>query len=292
MSSEERKNSRSFSVTRKTIFITVALILVAGLTIGVLSGALNVTQIFQGEEIVATVNGEEITMDEFARVLEQQKMQYLIQGIDLDSKEMSDMLKELEQHVLESYFIIPVLLQQKAAEEIVVSEDEIEERYREYVDAFGGEAQLAEQMEAANLSRAELDEEITRELSIGNYLDSYLAEYLADHPGERIDENVAFSRDEIEERYHQLRESYAQLKELLKEDDPEMPREQLELQFLQLEEQYGELLAEDDFEAIKPQLAYEMRREIVEHQRQEKEQRIIIAHIEELLEKSEIKKYI
>ncbi len=293
MSSEERNDSQNITITRKTVFIALAILLVAGLVIGASLGAFeSLAKVFQGEEIVATVNGEEITKEEFAQVLEQQKLQYQMQGIDLNSEEMLPMLKDLEQQVLYNNFIIPILLQQKAKETITVSEEEVEEHYQQYVAAFGGEAELEQQMEAANISRKELDEEIIRELSIDKYLESYMEKYLEDHPEERIDEDIEFSLDEIEDYYQQLREAYDEMKKILEENDPEMPLEQVEMQYQMLVAQYGDPLVEDNFAEIKPLLEKTMRQGKVGQAREEKMQRVIMEHIEDLQEKSEIEIFI
>jgi hypothetical protein len=248
----------------------------------------------QHDEVVATVNGEEIYRHDFEQALEQEKMQYEMQGIDLDSEEMSDTLKEIEQHVLDNYFIIPTLVKQKAEEEgITVSEQDIEERYQEYVDAFGGEEELLEQLEAANMSYEGIKEDIANELSIQRYLDYYLDEYLAANPEEKVvAEEIEITTTDLEEQYQQLRNDYDEIKGLLEEDDPEVPVEQLEIYYELLKEQYGVLLEEDDFEAVKPQLEEEMKEQRAAQMKEEKLQRLFLEHITKLREESDIEKYI
>ncbi len=248
----------------------------------------------QHDEVVATVNGEEIYRNDFEQALEQEKMQYEMQGMDLDSEEMSDTLKEIEQHVLDNYFIVPTLVKQKAEEEgITVNELDIEERYQEYVVAFGGEEELLEQLEAANMSHEGIKEDIANELSIQLYLDYYLTEYLEANSEERVvAEEIELTTSELEEQYQQLRNDYDEIKGLLEEDDPEVPLEQLEMYYEQLKEQYGVLLEEDDFEAIKPQLEEEMKEQIAAQMKEEKLQRVFIEHITKLREESDIEKHI
>lgn len=245
----------------------------------------------EGQEIVAMVNDQKVTRTEFEQVLQQQVMQYQMQGMDLESEDMSDQLRELEEQVLENYFITPILLKQKASEEgIEVSENEVEERYREYVAQFGGEEQLLEQMEALNLSRDELNNEIIQELTLQKYLEQYLDTYLEENPGEKIiEEEIEITTEDMKEQYRQLQEEYARLLEILEEEDPEIPSEQVEMQVEQVEEQYGYLL-DNDFEDIKPELEEEMRREIAAGERHQKEQRILMAHVEELREEGQIEK--
>ncbi len=243
------------------------------------------------KDIVATVNDEIVTRAEFEQALKQQIMQYQMQGMDLESEDMSDQLRELEEQVLENYFITPILLEQKALEEgIEVSETEVEERYQDYVAQFGGEEQLIEQMEQMNLSRDDLNAEIVQELTLQKYLEQYLDTYLEENPGEKIvEEDIEITAEEMKEQYRQLQEDYARLHEMIEDDDPEIPSEQVEMQIEQVEEQYGYLL-ENDFEDIVPELEEEMRRDIAAGERHQKEQRILMAHIEELREKGEIEK--
>lgn len=298
MSGENNENTKQVKVSRKTLYIAAAVFVVAAAigaaAFGGFFGDLtDPAEVAENGEIVARVNGEEVTRAEFETILEQEKMQYEMQGIDLESEEMSDMLGELQQHVLENYFVIPMLLEQKAEEKgIEISEAEIENRYQDYVAQFGGEEQLKEQMAAVDVTRDELDQDIIRELTIQNYIEQFLEDYLEENPEERIDkESIELSEEEVEGRYQQLQEQYARLKEMIEEDDPDLPREQLEMQLLQVEEQYGEALAEENFEEIKPVLKEEMIEERAAREKQEKEQGILMAHIEKLREASEIETY-
>ncbi|MFO8009420.1 MAG: SurA N-terminal domain-containing protein [Dehalococcoidia bacterium] len=242
------------------------------------------------EEVVATVNGEEITSEEFVEALEQEKMQYEMQGMDLDSPEMEEELHEIEQQVLNNYFIYPLLLEQKAEEEgITVSDEEIEETYQEYVMYFGGEEELEEQMEAANISRGELNEEIVRGISLQKYQTQYVGKYLEGHPDEVIrEEELELSTEEVEKSYLGIRSQYDQLKAELEAGEPKTSAEQVKMTLEQMEEQYGEILEADDFEEVRTQLEEMMRTEKASQMKQEQEQSIIMAHIEELEEKSDI----
>ncbi len=294
--SSGRKNNVNVSAPRKGANIAIiAVIVLVGLALSaVLVGCNGETGISQGEEIIATVNGEEITREEFAKALEQEKMQYQMQGIDLDSEEMAETLQELEQHVLDNHFIIPMLVIQQAEKEgIIVSDEEIEERYQEYVTAFGGEEELLEQMEAADMNRSDLDNEIIRELSIQKYLEHYMDNYLDRNPEERvIEEEIEIARAEVEEYYAQIMEEINELKELMEADDPNIPMEQVEMYFQQLEDLYGDILEEDHPEEIMVQLEAEMREQRAAQMKEEKVQRVIMNHISDLQEKSDIEKNI
>jgi len=295
MNNENNENVKQVKISRKTVYIAVAAVAVIGLGIaamlGVFGDLTEPGEVADNGEIVATVNGEEVTRAEFNQVLEQQKMQYeMQQGVDLDSEEMSDMLNQLKEHVLEQHFAVPILLEQKAKEmDIDVGEEEIEERYQEYATQFGGEDALEEQMASLEITREELDQDIIRELTIHNYIERYLEEYLEENPEERIDQDdIELSTEEVENQYQQLLSQHERISEMLEEEDPDMPREQLEMQLSQLEEQYGHILEADSFEEIEADLEKEMAEERITRERQEKETRILMEHIDELLEDSEI----
>lgn len=290
-----REKSKKSNAPRKYGYLAAAVLIMVFFALSTFLTACNEdSTVVQTDEVVATVNGEEIYKDDFEQVLEQEKMEYQMQGVDLDSEEMSDTLEELEQHVLDNYFIIPTLIKQKAEEEgITVSSEEVEERYQEYVATFGGEEELLQQLEAVNMTREDIDEDIAHELSIQNYLDYYMEQYLEDNPEEKVvEDEIEVTTEDLEEYYQQLRSDYNEIKELLEEGDPEMPIEQVEAYYELLTEQYGEALEKDDFEAIKPQLEEEIREEMTAQMKEEKLQRVISEHVRKLREQSDIEQNI
>jgi len=295
VNNDSTEDIKQIKNSRKIVYIAIAAVVIIGLGIAALTGVFGdltePEEAAENGEIVATVNGEEITGAEFNQVLEQQKMQYeMQQGVDLDSEEMADMLSDLKEHVFEQHFAVPILLEQKAKEmDIDVSEEEIEERYQEYATQFGGEEALKEQMATVDITRDELDQDIIRELTIHSYIEGYLEEYLDDNPEEQIDqEDIEVGKEELENQYQQVLSQYDQVSGMLEEEDPDMPREQLEMQLSQLEEQYGYILEAESFEEIKEDLEKEMIEDRVTRERQQKETEILMEHIDELLKESEI----
>lgn len=288
MTREEEKNNNKAGVKRKAVYVTGAIVILAGLAVVFYLGVF--AKPSQDEEIVARVNGEEIAREDFLMALEQEKMQYQMQGMDLDSEEMSDELERLEEQVLENYFIVPLLLEQEAREKIDITDADVEERHQEYVLSFGGEDELLEQIEAADMTGEEFEQEIKRELFIESHIQKLIESHLEENPGERIDENVEISAAEVEDRYDQIRERYDDLEEMLEDEDSEIPEEQVVMQQQQLEEQYGDILAAEEFTEVESRIESMIRQERIQQEKQEKEQRIVIAHVEKLMEKSDIEK--
>lgn len=252
--------------------------------------AIDQDEVAENGEVVATVNDEEIYRSELDQAMEQEMMQYEMQGVDLESDEMAEMIDELEEQVLENYFIVPTLVRQKAEEEeITVSEEEVEARFQEYAEAFGGEEALMDQMSQVNMSREDIDRDIVNELTVQSYLDQYMEDYLEENPEEKVvEEEIEITSAELEEHYEQLRTEYLEFREMLEEGDPEMPLEQIEMYYQQLVEQYGEALEEDDFEAIKQQLEEEIRQQMADQMKEEKVQRVLTELVSQLRENSDI----
>ncbi|GEM_PF-1017570 len=310
-------NNPDVKVTSKNIYIAIAaaVLIIAGLGISFVLGVFNsLTDVAEETEldetveeteldettegveetengtVIATVNGKEVTRGEFNEALDREIAQYEMHGIDMESEEMQGMEDEIKEQVFENYFVVPILLEQKAEQaNIEISDEEISNRYSEYETQFGGEEALEAQMEQLGMTRDDLEEEIVRELSLQKYLDQYLENYLEENPDEVIDEEeIKPDEEEVKEFYNQLVDSYAELEAMLEEEDSEMPREQIEMQQSQIEEQFRDILEAEDFEEARPILEEEMREDQVAQERQEKEQRIFTELIEKLREESEI----
>ncbi len=150
----------------------------------------------QGDEnaTIATVNGEEIKKDELIEIEEQQIQQLEMQGMDPESEEISAMLEQQREDILENLISTVVLKQKVEEEDIAVSDAEIEEQYQQIAQQFGGEEMLEQQMETEGLTRDELEEQIAEQLPIQIYLESYVDEQLSP-------EDLEFSEKELREMY-------------------------------------------------------------------------------------------
>ena len=146
---------------------------------------------------VASVNGEEISAEQYLNSFNQQKQQYMMQGVDLGSEEMAGELQQLQQKIL-NRLIDFKLLDFKAEEEgISATEEEVEQEFQYYAQQFGGEEILVEQFKEQGLSREEVDQEIASEIARHKYLDAYVDEHLD------VD-NLEFSEDELRELYDEF----------------------------------------------------------------------------------------
>lgn len=241
-----------------------------------------------GADIVATVNGEEVSRQDFSAAFEQELNQLQMQGIDFNSPEMEEAIRELELFVLDNYFVIPMLVAQKAVEEgIEVSEAEIEERFQQFADSYGGEELLLQQMAEINFTREDIDRDIRQELLINSYLDSYIDHYYSENPGAVIDqESIDIDFVEVEEYYTMIVEEYTELSAMLEDEESAMPNEQIEAYLMQLEEQYGDLTDPDGLEEAREVIEGELRQFKAAQQEEQLLQQILADHIAELQENS------
>ncbi|MFW5853543.1 MAG: SurA N-terminal domain-containing protein [Patescibacteria group bacterium] len=140
-------------------------------------------------EVVAVVNGENITQNELEQGMEQ--MRSMIEAYSPDQALSEEELKET---VLDE-LISGVLLYQEAKNQgLELDQAEVEAEYEAMLEQQG-EEQLTELMAEAGLSTEELKEEISRNLTINAYI-NYLGEQ----------EGIEVTEAEVEEMYEQLTE--------------------------------------------------------------------------------------
>lgn len=111
-------------------------------------------------DVIATVNGEEITQEEFdARLVQAQAN---AQGGEVDQAQM-----------LETMINTELILQDAAAQGITVSDQEVEDYYQNQVLAGGTtEAQLEQQLSQSGFTIADLKEDIHDQLVIQAYVEA------------------------------------------------------------------------------------------------------------------------
>lgn len=159
------------------------------------------------DSVIATVNGEEILKEQFTMLEQQQIQQMEMQGMDPDSEEMSDMLEQQRDQIIDNLVITNLLIQQADNEGISVDDEEVDEQYREFASQFGGEEAMEEQLEAEGVTAEELKSELYEQLQIQNYLDQYLDQELDE-------EDLEFSEDELREVYEAQQEQMQMQEEL------------------------------------------------------------------------------
>lgn len=144
----------------------LALLLLGILTLGLVACG-------NEEKIAAIVNNEEIDMEEFEVRLNNTKLMYEQQGIAIanQGKEFEEFLAE---QVLNSIVEETLLLQ--ASEDIVVSEEKIDEKVQQVSEGYETEEEFQETLNANNLTEVELRELIKKQLKVEMYFEQNLPE--------------------------------------------------------------------------------------------------------------------
>lgn len=93
-------------------------------------------------DVVATVNGKEITRERLDKDLAHYKQAYKQQGADLSSKENESMLKYLESQVLDGLIEEELIYQQAEKEKLVPSDKDVEAEIKSYKSKFGSKEEF------------------------------------------------------------------------------------------------------------------------------------------------------
>ncbi|MFC7320617.1 SurA N-terminal domain-containing protein [Halobacillus campisalis] len=182
---------------------------------------------------VATVNGEELSREDFNTQYNGAKQQYEQMGMDVEGQQ-----EQIEQSVIEEMIGLELLSQEAEAEGHEVSPDEVDERYEEFSSQFESEEAQQEAYEANDLDEETVREELKRSLVINKYV-------------EENTEEVEVTDEEIEEQYEVISEEQG-------EDAPslEESRDQIEQQLItskeneQITKLIDELREEADVEVL------------------------------------------
>lgn len=149
----------------------------AVLAIALVGGALYFTGYlpdFSGsgdKQVVATVNGEEITKAQLDARIEQNKTAYEAQGADLDDPET---YAEIQKQSLEYIVNEELILQDAAAKNITASQEDIDTRFQSTRESFESEQAFEEALKENSLTRETLKENLSRQITVQAYLDQVI----------------------------------------------------------------------------------------------------------------------
>jgi len=145
-------------------------------------------------EVVATVNGEKIYEGELDMMVQQMMMQ---QGMDPQDEQMAEIEELMKQDVLDELIMSSLLAQKVQEKGIGLSEEEVEEEYRQMVKMSGGEEAFEEQLAMMGETPEGIKEEIA----------SYSAPqlYFEHHFREKAEERgIEPTEEELEEEYESI----------------------------------------------------------------------------------------
>ncbi|QOY35417.1 SurA N-terminal domain-containing protein [Anaerobacillus isosaccharinicus] len=160
---------------------------------------------------VAIVNGEEISEQQFVNQLEQVKMSYQQQGIEID--EENEVL--IKNHVLDQLVNTTLIVQAATEEGFSPSNDEVQAELDQIRGQYDSDEEFNTILEQNNLDLTTFENEITYQLSINRYVADKIEEPLVSEV--EIKERYDLYKQQTEEM-PELEEIEAQLKEEIKNE--------------------------------------------------------------------------
>lgn len=162
-------------------------------------------------DAVAIVNGEEISQQQFVNQVDQVKMSYQQQGIEID--EENEVL--IKNHVLDQLVNTTLIVQAATEEGFSPTNEEVQAELDQIRAQYDSEEEFNTILEQNNLNLATLENEITYQLSINRYVAAKVEEPLVSEV--EIKERYDLYKQQTEEM-PELEEIETQLKEEIKNE--------------------------------------------------------------------------
>ncbi|KGA97253.1 hypothetical protein AJ85_10660 [Alkalihalobacillus alcalophilus ATCC 27647 = CGMCC 1.3604] len=122
-------------------------------------------------EIIATVNGEDILREEYVPFLENQAgMIVAFMGVDIETEEGQEELRNLEGIVVELFVNDKLIEQEIAAENFEVSEEEVDQRMESVILQHGSEEELEKTLEEYGFTMDELRADLETDLKTEQFV--------------------------------------------------------------------------------------------------------------------------
>jgi hypothetical protein len=148
-------------------------------------------------QVVAEVNGVELTNGDLATSMEQFSQMAAAQGVDTTSESVQ---ADIRSQSLDVLINTELLIQEANGRDIEVSEEEVTTRIEDIVTQLGGQEQLDERMASLGIDAAQLESDVREEILIQSLLDEVFAEEAIEITDEEISavyEGVAESTEDI-----------------------------------------------------------------------------------------------
>ncbi|QOR67262.1 SurA N-terminal domain-containing protein [Cytobacillus suaedae] len=159
---------------QKIVMLLTSILLVLGL-VGCVATGQESKDKSKEDGVVAVVNDENITQQEFDESLEQIKMTYAQRGMNVEDLEEAQ-VKEMEQQVVNQLVNTKLLLQAAEKNNINATEEEVEQSLVQIKGQFENDEEFNSALEANNLTIAQLEKQIADELKINQYITENTAE--------------------------------------------------------------------------------------------------------------------
>ena len=197
-----RKLRKFFQTWGKLLAILLAVVMVSTIMVVAPGGGDRRAD----QDIVAVVNGDEITWAELESRASQMKMMYEMQG-EAVTPEMEDRIREM---VLDNMIDEILLLQEALRQGFDVTEEEIDEAYEDIVARYDSEEELKSLLHEDGMTVEDLRDQIREQLIIMGYIDEYVEQELGEEGLEVTEEDVR----ELYERYSAQMEDFPEYDEV------------------------------------------------------------------------------
>ncbi len=152
---------------KKIISLGLTMLLVVAL----LSGCAN-----NKANVVATVDGKELSRTELDKRVNFTIESYKMQGLDLTTKENSAMRQQLEQSELEKLIQDTLLLQEAEKQKVTPSKEEIDNNIKQVKESYGKDEEFKKALEQFKLTEQDFRELVVAEAAKKNLYDKVTAD--------------------------------------------------------------------------------------------------------------------
>lgn len=164
------------------------------------------------DAVVATVNGEDIPYRELAAMEQQQLQNLMMQGLDPESEQAENYIAQIRPQLLGNLINISLLKQKAEAEGVTAADEQIQQQVQMYIDQFGGEETLKQQLQQAGMTMDDLRNDIADQLPVQLYMEQYISSVLDES-------DLVFSEEELRELYEQQKAQQQQLEQMQQEQE-------------------------------------------------------------------------
>lgn len=166
------------------------------------------------EDLVATVNGEGISKQQYEKELEAMKATYEQQGIAADQMD-SKMKEALEKSVLDQMINAELVLQTAGKDGISIEQKEVDAELEKIKANFEDEKKFKEALKKNELTENKLKSQLQKQMTVAKYLDSKIGKV------EATDEEIQVMYD----KYKQQAESQKQEPKALEKMKPQLEQQ-------------------------------------------------------------------
>lgn len=148
-----------------------------------------------GSNAVATVNGEDITREQFERRLEKMKTVYKQNGAEFESEQGKAMLKAIQKQVLDGMIEELVLLQEAKKQGVMPSDADVKKRVEETIKKFESKEKFLEALKNYNMDEKEFTEWTKQNVAL-------------DALYNKVTNNVKVTDEEVKQYYEANKEQF------------------------------------------------------------------------------------